>query len=130
MGLLSWMVDKLLTWSDCVPRNPNGYKWSDTEFITWTLLHYFPGPTNSFSMYAALDPKDDGFRGKECVHVPVGVSAFARDPDMVPRRWAETKANVVYWREHEVGGHFAMYERPEEMVQDVVEFVKKVGVLH
>lgn len=132
IGMLAWMADKLLSWSDAYsPSNPTGYHWSPTELITWTLLHYFPGPTRSFAIYAETDyEKDDGFKGPEFVNVPTGVSAFKEEKEVVPRKWAEAKANVVFWRDHpEGGGHFAMYERPAEMVADIRKFAEQLRML-
>lgn len=128
IGMLAWMADKIFTWSDCYPQNQKGYKWTPTEFITWTLIHYFSdsGPTGPLRMYQ----QEGSTLGREAeyVTVPTGVSAFAAEVEMVPRSWAETKSNVVWWREHEIGGHFAMYERPEDMVEDFVDFVRTVGL--
>lgn len=131
IGMLAWMVDKLLSWSDAFsPSNPTGYNWSPTEMITWTLLHYFPGPTRSFAIYAETTYEDDSFRAPGYVSVSTGVSAFKAEAEMVPKNWAEAKANIVFWREHpEAGGHFAMYERPKEMVEDITTFVKQLGLL-
>lgn len=132
IGMLAWMTDKLLSWSNAFsPSNLTGYKWSPTELITWTLLHYFPGPTRSFAIYAETDyEKDDSFRGPEYVTVQTGVSAFRAEAEMVPRKWAEAKANITFWREHaDGGGHFAMYEWPEQMVRDITDFAKQLGLL-
>ena len=60
------------------------------------------------------------------LETPTGVSAFAREAEMVPRSWAEKKANIVFWREHESGGHFAAYEKPEEFVDDLSSFFSTV----
>lgn len=66
--------------------------------------------------------------GRRYVEVPTGVSALRWENEMVPRKWAEREAKVVWWREHQRGGHFAIYEMPEEMVGDVVDFVDSVGI--
>lgn len=60
------------------------------------------------------------------LETPTGVSAFAKEAEMVPRSWAENKANVVFWQEHESGGHFAAYEKPKEFVNDLVRFFLSV----
>jgi len=60
--------------------------------------------------------------------VPKGVSAFKGEAEMVLRKWAEEKANIVWWKEHEIGGHFAIYERPEEMVENIASAVVSVGL--
>ena len=33
--------------------------------------------------------------------------------------WAETKANIIFWKEYDRGGHFALVERPKAMVDDL-----------
>ncbi|KAG0648757.1 Epoxide Hydratase [Hyphodiscus hymeniophilus] len=134
MGLLAWIADKILDWSDSFPRNPKGYKWTNEELITWTLLHYFGdlGPIGPFHMYVAnrLESEDGEWewKGMKYVQVLTGVSALRWENEMVPRAWAEREAKVVWWREHERGGHFAVYEMPEEMVQDVVDFTCSIGI--
>ena len=117
VGMLAWMADKLFTWSD-------SYPWSPDELITWTLLHYFPGPTGGFHIYRENSATEmiSGAEADKFLQTPTGVSAFAKEAEMVPRSWAETKANVVYWQEHDSGGHFAAYEKPKEFVDDLVSF--------
>jgi hypothetical protein len=36
--------------------------------------------------------------------------------------WASTLGNLRFWKMHESGGHFAAWERPEELVSDIREF--------
>ncbi|MCJ1266423.1 hypothetical protein MMC22_006308 [Lobaria immixta] len=121
VGMLAWMADKLFTWSD-------SYPWSPTELITWTLLHYFPGPTTGFHMYRENTPEYVlyGEDGSKFVEVPTGVSAFGRELEMVPRSWAEKIYNIVFWEEHERGGHFAAYEKPKEVADDLDRFFHSV----
>lgn len=117
VGMLSWMMDKLYTWSD-------NYPWSAQELITWTLLHYFPGPTTGFHMY-----RENGAEQSENIpfeSTPTGVSAFAGEMEMVPRSWAEKTANIVFWKEHDQGGHFAAWENPKALADDVIEFVRSI----
>ena len=117
VGMLAWMMDKLFLWSDNFP-------WSPTELITWTLLHYFPGPTTALHMYRENDATEPSRIPYEST--PTGVSAFAGEMEMVPRSWAEKTANIVFWREHEQGGHFAAYENPEALGKDLVNFFHSV----
>jgi hypothetical protein len=122
VGMLAWMADKLFLWSD-------DYPWTRDEIITWTLLHYFPGPTTGLYMYFENNPPElmvrDSFSFRY-METPMGFSAFPKELGIVPRSWAETLGNVVFWKNHEKGGHFAMYERPEEMVDDLTEFYRSV----
>lgn len=122
VGLLIWITDKLLLWSD-------EYPWTSTELITWTLMHYWSGPTAPFIMYAENTPPAPYLRGSwadQYLQVPCGFSAFPKELGILPRSWAERVANVKFWREHPKGGHFAMWERPDELVGDLIEFYRYV----
>lgn len=121
IAILAWMSDKLFSWTD-------NYPWTPTEIITWTLLHYFPGPTTSFVMYREIPGALElEHFANYYVKVPTGVSAFPKELIMVPRSWAEAAMNVVWWREHpDGGGHFAAYEKPGALGQDLIEFFRSV----
>jgi pimeloyl-ACP methyl ester carboxylesterase len=54
------------------------------------------------------------------VTIPVGVSTFADEIYRVPRSWAEQAyPNLVYYNQHDRGGHFAAWEQPELLSEDV-----------
>jgi len=56
------------------------------------------------------------------VKVPVVVSAFPDELYQVPRNWAEKAyPNMVYYKKHDKGGHFAAWEQPELLVNDIRE---------
>lgn len=44
-----------------------------------------------------------------------------------PKLWHETLGPLVFWNEHKSGGHFAAWERPEELVSDLREMFGKNG---
>ena len=121
VGMLAWMADKLFTWSD-------SYPWSSIELITWTLLHYFPGPTTGFQIYRENSATEmiAGPNAKKFIEVPTGISAFGKEAEMVPQSWAKSRVNVVFWQEHESGGHFAAYEKPHELTVDLRRFYELV----
>ena len=58
------------------------------------------------------------------MEVPTGISVFPKEITAVPRSWAVREANVVGYWEHERGGHFAAWERPEDLVGDIVPFFR------
>ena len=35
--------------------------------------------------------------------------------------------NIVFWKEHKKGGHFASVECPVELIEDIREFTKLVN---
>lgn len=57
---------------------------------------------------------------------PVGYSRFRFDADMAPRKWVEKMCNLVFFKDHADGGHFAAAERPEALWEDVEEFLRAV----
>jgi pimeloyl-ACP methyl ester carboxylesterase len=61
-----------------------------------------------------------GFFTAKGVTIPVGVSTFADEIYRVPRSWAEKAyPNLVYYNQHDRGGHFAAWEQPQLLSEDV-----------
>jgi len=42
-------------------------------------------------------------------------------------RWMKTKGKLVFAERHESGGHFAAYEKPNELVSDLMKMFGKGG---
>ncbi|EHA45862.1 epoxide hydrolase domain-containing protein [Pyricularia oryzae 70-15] len=130
VAMLSWMADKMNLWSDLENLPGGGY--TTDEYITWTLLHYFPGPTTAIQMYRAnfgeqmkqhvAEPAAK-LLARNRVDNPVGVSHFPKEIAVSPRVLFEKENNVVFWREQQKGGHFAAHEQPEVFAKDVIEFL-------
>jgi hypothetical protein len=56
------------------------------------------------------------------VKIPVVVSAFPEELFQAPRSWAEKAyPNMIYYKKHTKGGHFAAWEQPELLVNDIRE---------
>jgi hypothetical protein len=54
------------------------------------------------------------------VTIPVGVSAFQHELYQAPRSWSEKAyPKLVYYKKHDVGGHFAAWEQPQLFCEDV-----------
>lgn len=61
------------------------------------------------------------------VYVPAGLAAFPHELQHCPRTWASSKFKDVRSYSHMPrGGHFAAFEEPELLAQDLLQFVKKV----
>lgn len=56
--------------------------------------------------------------------VPLAVSVFSSDAPLPVRALAEGANNVVFWREHERGGHFAALEQPAALIDDIREALR------
>jgi pimeloyl-ACP methyl ester carboxylesterase len=61
-----------------------------------------------------------GFFNVQGVTIPVGVSAFPHELYTAPRSWSEKAyPKLVFYKKHEVGGHFAAWEQPQVFSEDV-----------
>ena len=62
------------------------------------------------------------FFSPQGVKTPVVVSAFPDEVINVPRNWLEKSyPNMIYYKKHNKGGHFAAFEQPELLVSDIRE---------
>jgi pimeloyl-ACP methyl ester carboxylesterase len=60
------------------------------------------------------------FLAPKNVSIPVAVSAFPNDIYQAPRSWAERAyPKLIYYKKHEKGGHFAAWEQPQLLAEDV-----------
>ena len=67
------------------------------------------------------------FFSPQGVKIPVVVSAFPDEVINVPRNWVEKSyPNMVYYKKHNKGGHFAAFEQPELLVNDIREGFKSL----
>ena len=106
-GLAAWLVEKLEAWSD-------GPAFTDDELLTWVSAYWTTGTIGtSFATYtepAVLPARVDA---------PTVLSIFPGDLKPEPRSYAEAFLDVREYVEHDAGGHFAAWERPEEYVADL-----------
>jgi pimeloyl-ACP methyl ester carboxylesterase len=58
------------------------------------------------------------------IEVPTAVAAYPHELAPIVRKRAEKYYNVVRFTEYPQGGHFAIYERAEEMAEDLREFFR------
>ena len=121
VALLAWIYEKLHDWTD-------SYPWEDDEILTWISIYQFSkaGPAASVRIYyeatRALDPSA---LDMYIPHVPLGISVFPKDVSVPPTFWAHTLGPVVFEASHDRGGHFAAYECPEQLAQDLKEMFSR-----
>ncbi|KAI0048903.1 alpha/beta-hydrolase [Auriscalpium vulgare] len=113
VGVLAWIYEKLVAVTDAYP-------WEDDEVLTWISIFWFSraGPGASSHIYYELS-KSGEMANSRPSPVPVGFSVFPKEPFVPPRSWIHGAPNVVFVKEHKEGGHFAAYEKPQALVDDV-----------
>jgi pimeloyl-ACP methyl ester carboxylesterase len=68
-----------------------------------------------------------GFFDVKGVTVPVGVSAFPYEVYTAPLSWSQKAyPKLVYYKKHDVGGHFAAWEQPQLFCEDVRATFRKM----
>lgn len=104
-------------------------EWTDTTppldaMLTHITLWWFTScyPT---SIYPYRELHASGRMQLPKIAKPTGLSQFPLEVVPVLKRAAEQNSNLVFYKEHEHGGHFAAWEQPKELWEDVEEFVGK-----
>ncbi|KAA1474207.1 alpha/beta-hydrolase [Dentipellis sp. KUC8613] len=122
VGLLAWIYEKLVTWTDAYP-------WEDDEVLTWVSIYWFSraGPAASARIYF-----EHAQCGKDLKRftVPLGVSRFPKELNAPPKSWLSLAGNIVFDSWHPSGGHFAAHEKPEELVGDLKKMFGKGGPVY
>jgi hypothetical protein len=61
------------------------------------------------------------------VIIPVAVSAFPDEIYTAPRSWTEKAfAKLIFYKRHQKGGHFAAWEQPQLLTEDIRESFRSV----
>ncbi|KAF2638444.1 epoxide hydrolase-like protein [Massarina eburnea CBS 473.64] len=116
LALLAWIGEKFLEWTDTSPPL--------TTILTNVSLYWFTGsfPRSIYPYRALFSPDRAEFK---FLDKPTGFSFFPFELFPGLKGVIEKQANLVSYRQHEHGGHFAALEQPEELWDDVEEFVGK-----
>ncbi|KAF8610282.1 alpha/beta-hydrolase [Ceratobasidium sp. AG-I] len=125
VGLLAWIGEKLYAWSD-------NYPWTPEELITWTMLYWINGPAGGLRYYKEYGIKMDALSASGYPHgfkwspTPFAYSSFHKEVYRFPLEWAGMYQNLVYAKKHNKGGHFAAWEVPELLIEDIQNFAQLV----
>ncbi|TBU60362.1 alpha/beta-hydrolase [Dichomitus squalens] len=125
VGLLAWIYEKLVDWSD-------NYPWTDDEVLEWVSIYWFSraGATASTRIYYEMSNLAKGAISARpaWTSVPLGLSYFPGEIARVPKIWSHTIGNLVFEsEEHDKGGHFAASEVPEKLAGDLRKMFGKGG---
>lgn len=117
-GLAAWVVEKFRAWSDCGGDVES--RFTKDQLLTNIMLYWL---TESMPSAVRLyyESRRSG-REQSRSEVPTAVAVFPGEIFFSPRKWVETRYNVVQWTEMPRGGHFAAMEEPELYIEDVVKF--------
>ncbi|CAK7218498.1 hypothetical protein SEUCBS140593_003567 [Sporothrix eucalyptigena] len=118
VALLAWIGEKYMDWTDEDPPI--------NTVLTCITLYWVTNcaATSLWSYRQFYGPEAESHGTKRWhIHKPLGFSWFHKEITPVPRAWVETTGQLVFYRQHDKGGHFAALEQPQVLWKDVEEFI-------
>ncbi|XP_034522490.1 epoxide hydrolase 1 isoform X1 [Ailuropoda melanoleuca] len=131
VGLAAYILEKFSTWTNPEFRDLEDggleRKFSLDELLTNVMLYWTTGSITSSQRFYK-ENLGQGFRANKHdrmkVHVPTGFAAFPCELIHVPEKWVRFKyPNLISYSYMARGGHFAAFEEPELLAQDICKFV-------
>lgn len=122
VGLAAWIVEKFRTWCDC-HGNPETVFTKDELLTNITLYWVTQTAASSARIYYESRHAPPAAPGRR-VEVPTACADFPKEIIWSPKRWLEQRYNITRWTEMPRGGHFAAFEQPQLLVDDVRAFFR------
>lgn len=125
-GLAGWLVEKYRKWSDCDGEVER--RFSKDELCDFLTLYWATGTiASSMRLYWGEARDRSRLAAGEKVAVPAAAADFPAEIVRAPRAWADRLlADLRRWTEMPRGGHFAAFEEPELLADDVLAFLAGV----
>ncbi|KAM0248270.1 hypothetical protein ACHAQJ_009511 [Trichoderma viride] len=138
LAVLAWIGEKFLDWSDpaSFPHTSHGDTVSYSvelmdEVIAGASLYYLTGcMATSLYCYRQFFPqgRDEASSVQRDLYIAkpkiFGYSFFPWEVMGSPKEWIATSGDMVFFKRHPRGGHFAALEQPAAVLGDVEEFLK------
>ena len=122
-GLAAWIVEKWRSWSDC--NGDVGRYYTKDELLTTITIYWVTQTINSSTrLYYENQHNTWALGPGQRIDVPCAVARFPKEISQPPREWAERFCNLQQWTEMPRGGHFAAFEEPELLAQDIRNFFR------
>ena len=122
-ALAAWIVEKWRSWSDCNGDVERCF--SKDELLTTITIYWATQTINSSTrIYYENQHNTWIIQPGQRIDVPCAVARFPKEISRPPREWAERFFNLQQWSEMPRGGHFAAFEQPEVLAQDIRAFFR------
>jgi pimeloyl-ACP methyl ester carboxylesterase len=123
VGLAAWIVEKFRTWCDC-NGDPETVFTKDELLTNITLYWVTETAASSARIYYESRHAAPSPAAGRRVEVPTACADFPKEIIWSPRSWLEGRYNITRWTEMPKGGHFAAFEQPQLLVDDVRAFFR------
>jgi pimeloyl-ACP methyl ester carboxylesterase len=121
-GLMAWLLERRRAWSDC--GGDVETRFSKEDLIAATEIYWFTQTiTSSMRLYAdsLREPLPLAHDRTPELEAPTGIAIFPEEIFRVPKQLAQQRSNLVQWTEMPSGGHFAAFEEPGLIVEDITK---------
>lgn len=131
IGLAAWMLDHDDQSYKLITRVFNGQKEGLTkdDILDNITLYWVTNTAISSSRlyWETFQLPKAGFFDPRGVKIPVAVSAFPDEIYTAPQNWSENAySKLIFYKKHDVGGHFAAWEQPQLLAEDLREAFKSL----
>ena len=130
VGLAAWILDHDIQSYDLIARVFDGVQEGltrDDILDNITLYWLTNTAVSSARLYWENRNGKGGFFDPRGLPLPTGVSAFRYEIYQAPENWARTAyPHLVFYRAHDKGTHFAAWEQPELLTEDMRETFRSV----
>ena len=141
LALLAWIGEKFRDWTDTTPSLDQILEAVTLYWLTETFPRAIYPYRGELVSSEPRRKEDDDYRdvfqkGPErymvhsdprlFCHKPFGYSWNPKEMTPIPKSWAATTGNLVWFKRHTKGGHFAAMEQPETMADDIEDFLGQV----
>jgi pimeloyl-ACP methyl ester carboxylesterase len=121
VGLLAWIAEKLRGWSEC--GGDLSRRFTLDEVLTHVTLYWVTRTaTSSMRLYYENRLRPLHLGPGERVRVPTAVARFPAEAPFPPRSWIERGFDLRRYTALPRGGHFAAWEEPRLLADDVRAF--------
>jgi pimeloyl-ACP methyl ester carboxylesterase len=139
LGLAAYILEKWARWSNTqhdVDQSQNSGldRFTLDQLLSNVMLYWTTGTiTSSMRLYFELiatglsGNEDKLFLGPLAATVPVAVVNYRNELLYTPRAITRSRyPNIKLWLFHDVGGHFAAMEKPQEYRRDIEKFLSQI----
>jgi pimeloyl-ACP methyl ester carboxylesterase len=123
-GLAAWILEKFQKWADCQGDLLSVFT-VDELLSNVTLYWMTESIHSSFRLYYEGLRAPFAFTDENFVHTPTAIAHFPREILFPPPSWVERGYNVQQWTEMPRGGHFAAWEEPALLAEDLRKFFRR-----
>ena len=134
VGLAAWILDHDIQSYRLIARVFDGAQEGltrDDILDNITLYWLTNTAVSSARLYWENRNGKGGFFDPRGVPLPTGVSAFREEIYQAPESWArKAYPHLVFYRAHDKGTHFAAWEQPQALAEDLRETFRSVRTVH